>query len=771
MRVRNGQDVRCPSGRDALPRVLTALFCVFVCAAADFPVAPGASIADAVAKARAAGGTNTVTLAAGDWFLEETLVLDARDAGLTLRGAGAGRTRIWGGRRLTGWKPDGDTFWSADLPEVKDGTWNFRALVVDGELAPRACFPGGTNRFDNLGTWDLPLLPAVAGHWPRKPTFAELVTMPYKAEDLPDTMDFRNAEIRLYHMWAESLSSVASNDLARHVVYLSQPAAWPMGACGRRQYEVYNTREGMKKPGQWYLDRTRGKVVYWPKPGQDMAKILAVAPRLETVVRVAGTKKAPVPGVTLADFTVQAATPPDRRAGFGGGDLPPAVLLAEAEDCALERLEVCNVGGVGVRIGGRACRLAACDVHHVGARGVSAYGEGLLVVSNRICHVGLQYPSSSAMGVGGKNGVVRRNEIYDSPYSGIIGGGTDMLYEENCIHHVMRVLHDGAAIYGNMTRGVMRGNVVHDIVPVGKGFGASAFYYDEGALDCVIERNVAYGVPRPIHEHMTRGTQVRDNTFIADGDMTISFQSSIDCTFERNTLVLGGTLRYSFPEAVRKWDDNRVFRGGSRSRATDGTAARLDIGEARPVVQAQKPRAPFAVLRAETPPEPDGTFAPGEWPGRMQALNYGADGFLIGGATAYLRAAWDDANLYVGVFVANFRSTELSDGAQWGVDDGVEVCVAGKTWRGYACGRTTWDGAGAVKAYAGLRPGRKPWEPKTLVYEAVIPFASLGVRPEAGGKLPFNVRVRNSQFKEWRQWDADGRTPQLLLKGPEKRGK
>ena len=750
-------------------RVALVATCLsLACAAANFPVAPGVSIADAVAKARAAGGTNTVTLAAGDWFLEETLALDARDARLTLRGAGAGRTRIWGGRRLTGWKPDGDTFWSADLPEVKDGTWNFRALVVDGELAPRACFPGGTNRFDNLGTWDLPLLPAVAGHWPRKPTFAELVTMPYKAEDLPDTMDFRNAEIRLYHMWSESLSTVASNDLARHVVFLSQPAAWPMGACGRRQYEVYNTREGMTEPGQWYLDRTRGKVVYWPKAGQDMSKVLAVAPRLETVVLVAGTKKTPVRGVTLMDFTVQAATPPDKRAGFGGGDLPPAVLVAEAEDCAAERLEVCNVGGVGVRIAGRTCRLAASDVHHVGARGVSASGEGMLVVSNRICHVGLQYPSSCALGVGGKDVVVRRNEIYDSPYSGIIGGGTDMLYEENCIHHVMRVLHDGAAIYGNMTRGVMRGNVVHDIVPVGKGFGASAFYYDEGALDCVIERNVAYGVPRPIHEHMTRGTQVRDNTFIADGDMSISFQRSVDCTFERNTLVLGGKLNYGFPEGIVKWEGNRVFRGGSRSRATDGKADRLDIGEARPTVRVQPPRGPFAVPRAETPPEPDGTFAPGEWPGRMQALNYRADGFLIGGATAYLRAAWDDANLYVGVFVANFRSTELSDGSQWGVDDGVEVCVAGKTWRAFACGRTSWDGAGAVKAYAGLRPGRKSWEPKTLVYEAVIPFAALGVRPEAGAKLPFNVRVRNSQYREWRQWDADGRTPQLLLKGPEK---
>lgn len=746
---------------------LAVLSLACACAAADFPVAPGASISEAVAKARAAGGTNTVTLAAGDWFLEKTLALGPQDAGLTIRGAGIGRTRIWGGRRLTGWRPDGDRLWCVDLPEVKDGKWNFRALVVDGALAQRACFPGGTNRFENLGTWDLPLLPALAGHWPRKPTHAELVTMPYKAADLPDTMDFRNAEIRLYHMWSESLSSVASNDLARHVVYLSQPAAWPMGACGRRKYEVYNTREGMLEPGQWYLDRTRGKVVYWPKPGHDLAKAVVVAPRLETVISATGSRKARVRGVTLADFTVQATTPPDRRAGFGGGDLPPAVLFSESDGCAAVRLEICNVGGVGMRIGGKANRMESCDVHHVGARGVSAYGDGVLVASNRICHVGMQYPSSCALGVGGSNGVVRSNEIYESPYSGIIGGGTDMLYEENYIHHVMRVLHDGAAIYGNMTRGVMRGNVVRDIVPNGKGFGASAFYYDEGALDCVIERNVAYGVPRPIHEHMTRNTHVRDNTFVADGDMTISFQSSIGCTFERNTLVLGGQLRCTQPEAVEKWEDNRVFRPDARH------AGRTEIGNARPVARPQGPRPPLAAQRAGIPPVPDGEFAPGEWKGRMQVLNRAPDGLLIGGSTAYLHTAWDDANLYVGFFVPNFRTMEVSEGAAWGVDDGVEFCVAGKTWRAFACGRTEWSGgdASSVKSYAGLRKGRKPWQPKVLVYEAAIPFAALGVRPEAGAKIPFSARVRCHQYGEWRQWDADGRTPQLVLQGTANRGK
>jgi hypothetical protein len=67
------------------------------------------------------------------------------------------------------------------------------------------------------------------------------------------------------------------------------------------------------------------------------------------------------------------------------------------------------------------------------------------------------------------------------------------------------------------------GNVVRDVVAVGKGFGASAYYLDEGAHDCIVERNVAIGVPMPTHNHITRNTILRDNVFIADKDMTLSF--------------------------------------------------------------------------------------------------------------------------------------------------------------------------------------------------------------------------------------------------------
>ncbi len=173
-------------------------------------------------------GPHRIVVMPGEYFLVSTLELDARDSGLTIEAEPAGKATLCGGKLVSGWQRDGDHLWYADLPGVKEGTWDFRALIVNGRLAERACFPG-TDAFENLGTWNLPLLPAVAGHWERKPTREELTTMPYDPQDIPATLDVRNAEVRLYHMWAESLVGVASNDTDRHALILSSEPAWPPG--------------------------------------------------------------------------------------------------------------------------------------------------------------------------------------------------------------------------------------------------------------------------------------------------------------------------------------------------------------------------------------------------------------------------------------------------------------------------------------------------------------------------------------------------------------
>lgn len=758
------------------------------CLAATFHVAPHGSDTNAGTQAqplasleaardlaRTAGdGTHTVRVAAGEYFLDKPLALDARDNGLTVEAASTNRTVLYGGRPVADWKRDGANFWRADLRGVKEGTWDFRALIVNGRLAERAVYPA-TNTFDNLGTWSLPLLPAVAGHWERKPTREESTTMPYKAEDLPAALDVRNAEVRMYHMWAESLVGVASNDLQRHALILSSEPAWPPGALNRRKYAIYNTREGMTRPGQWYLDRTAGCLIYWPLPGEDMAKIRIVAPTAERIVSLAGTQPKPVQNVTLRGLTLQATTASLKPAGFGATALDGAVHIVHARQCALENLEICNVGGIGIRADHLAkSRVTDCHIHQIGACGAAIRGSETLIARNHIHHLGVYYPSAAASMLGGDKMHIYRNEIHDAPYSGIISGGKENLIEENLIYRVMRELHDGAAIYGNMDTCTIRGNVVRDVVEVGAGFGASAYYLDEGAKNCIVERNVAIGVPMPTHNHITRNTVIRDNVFISDADMTISFQRSVGCTFERNTLLVPGKLTVRQANAVKSWKDNTIFRGGL---GKDGAPQAFTIGDSLSAEPApgRKPGSAEAV-RVAAPPTIDGEIATAEWPGRLQTLDREPSRFSVGGAPTLAKFAYDDRCLYVAANVTMFGPANVSTGSVWGKDDGVEICVEGKApdgrpatfvIRGFAGGTLQSATDAGAPAEAAARLGR---ETRFAVQSAkgpggalfgrgwrgewAIPLAAVGLAPSPDLKVAFNMGAYYSEFGEWRCWEG-----------------
>lgn len=736
---------------------------------------PFATLEAARDAARKAGtGPHRIAVMPGEYFLHRPVEFDARDNGLTIESATTNGATLYGGRRVTGWKRCGGALWCADLPGVKEGTWDFRALVVDGRLAERARFPA-TNAFENLGTWNLPLLPAVAGHWERKPTHEELTTMPYDPKDIPPTLDVRNAEVRLYHMWAESLVGVSSNDLQRHALILSSEPAWPPGALNRRKYVIYNTREGMTRPGQWYLDRTAGRLVYWPLQGEDMAKIKIVAPATQRVIGITGSRDKPVEGMTIRGLGVQATTAPLKPASFGATAFDGAIHVVSGKNCAFEDLEIRNVGGVGFR-GDQLfnCRLTGCRIHHIGACGAKIQGEETLIARNHIHHLGVYYPGAAASMLTGNRLRILRNEIHDAPYSGIIGGGgsTGNLIEENLIYRVMREMHDGAAIYGNMNACTIRGNVVRDVVQAGSGFGASAYYLNEGARDCVIERNVAVGVPMPTHNHITRNITVRDNVFIADGDMTVSFQRSVGCTFEGNTLFVPGKLNVRQANGIRAWKNNVIYYGGK----TNGAPEPFTISDAMPPepTPARK-KGPAVAERADAAPAIDGEMKTGEWPGKLQTLDREPSRFSVGGAPAMAKFAYDDTCLYVAANVTMFGPAKVSTNSVWGKDDGVEICIAGKTpdgkpatfiVRGYPCGALqsgTDAGAPADAAErvgkatrfaAGSIPGPGGLFGKGWRGEWAIPFAALGLNPATDRRAAFNMAAFYSEFGEWHCWEG-----------------
>ena len=118
----------------------------------------------------------------------------------------------------------------------------------------------------------------------------------------------------------------------------------------------------------------------------------------------------------------------------------------------------------------------------------------------------------------------------------------------------MQELHDGAGIYITFCKGItLRGNFIRDIVDTG-GYGASAYYLDEQEEDCLVEGNMALRVARPSHNHMAKNNTVRNNVFIHDGDMTLTFPRSSGFAFVSNILQAKGKISFSNADAITRME-------------------------------------------------------------------------------------------------------------------------------------------------------------------------------------------------------------------------
>lgn len=521
---------------------------------------PFATIGDACRAARqqAANLQRKVIVQGGDYFFDKPLVLDSRDNGLTIETLPGTNVCLYGGRKITGWKRDGENFYSVELPGVKSGQWDFRALVVNERFCRRARLPG-EGFFEHLNSFKVPWMSSTGGGWKRKPTSEELTTLKYRPEDIGPWLDVNNAEITIYHMWDESMVGLAAIDTESRTLTFRSPSGHPPGAFGVNKYVVWNVREAMTKPGQWYLDRTAGKLVYWPLPGEDMAEVEAFAPTAESVIRILGTAEKPVRDVTIRGLTISVTTTPLATGGFGAGKFDGAVSLSFAEGCKLTNLEIVNVGGQGIKASGKELRIERCHVHNSGACGIRCSGAGCIVSDSHIHDVGLTYPSAIALQGGGRDCRISHNEIHDCSYTAINCGGERNVIEHNLIYRVMQELHDGGGIYCFAGKGlILRGNFIRDIIDTG-GYGASAYYLDERSENCLVEGNLSLRIVRPSHNHMAKNNTIRNNVFICDQDARITFPKSSNYVFEKNVIHAKGKILLENPDAITTLRNNVLF--------------------------------------------------------------------------------------------------------------------------------------------------------------------------------------------------------------------
>jgi hypothetical protein len=556
----------------------------------DGPLATLPAAVKAVRAARSQEATPRVPihilLRGGTYELAEPVLLTTEDSGLdaerplTIAAYGNEVPVLSGGHRITGWSPVPGRvgLWQAAVPGAKDGRGYFRSLFANGQRMQRARTPNeGFLRIQGESPQDKP------------------VKLRFNPGDIkPAWADDGDVEVVAFLAWSDLRMQIRSVDEKANVAVLSGNPQ-PSNRESNAQYFIENAPDALDQPGEWYLDRRKGVVLYRAKPGEDPNQLEMVAPRLQDLIRFQGDSagKHPVQHVVLrgltfayTDWTLGDQGYADTQAAFGiHGD-----LCAEgAVDCAIEGCRFVHLAGYAIELG-RGCqrwRIVGNEMFDLGAGGVRLGEPGArsdafeanrehVVTDNHIHRLGRVY--APAIGVlifqSGQNRVAH-NHIHDLYYTAISVGWNWGYQETPCRENVIEFNHlhdigqsllsDMGAVYtlGIQKGTVIRNNLIHDVNAF--TYGGWGLYTDEGSTDIVLENNVVYRTKSAgFHQHYGRNNVVRNNVFAFGKEhqlMRSREEQHVSFTFERNLVYFdsGDLLGSNWSNNRFKMDHNLYF--------------------------------------------------------------------------------------------------------------------------------------------------------------------------------------------------------------------
>lgn len=325
--------------------------------------------------------------------------------------------------------------------------------------------------------------------------------------------------------WADSYERVASIDTARREIALAPPYH-TYGYRPGQKFHAVNAISELDRPGEWCIDRGRGRVYFWP-PADPQGAVVQLSAADFVFVELRD-----VAHVAFERLTWQ----------FGCRD---GVRIAGGAGCLLAGCTIEHFAGNGLEIeGGIGHGVLSCDIHSMGRGGVTLNGgdrkrltPGAHYVENchihdlsridhtytpavlcsgvgqRIAHNWFHDILSSAIRCGGNDHRVEYNEIARAVLESDDQGGVDMfgdatfhgnVYRHNYFHHVgSRWAGDAEAKLGQAgirlddaisgTR--IEGNVFYRAGGGGIGFGAIQIH---GGKDNAIENNVFVDCPAAV---------------------------------------------------------------------------------------------------------------------------------------------------------------------------------------------------------------------------------------------------------------------------------
>lgn len=274
---------------------------------------PLATLAMAVRKARELRRLNNpsikdgihIEVEQGIYHLDEPLFIRPEDAGTSesptvIESLDNQSVVLNGGIQIFGWhkltrKVEGlpkeavGKVYVADAPKVGGQILDFRQLWIEGKKAIRARDRNGDS-MNRILSWNS----AEQTCWIPKPKTTDLSKVEGMEMLIHQWWAIANLRIKSYKVQGDSAELSFYQPESRIESEHPWPAPWISKKTGNSAFYLSNAIQFLDQSGEWYLDKKKGKIYYWPRNGEDLSLAKVIAPSLQTLVRVEGTIDRPV---------------------------------------------------------------------------------------------------------------------------------------------------------------------------------------------------------------------------------------------------------------------------------------------------------------------------------------------------------------------------------------------------------------------------------------------------------------------------------------------
>ncbi|MEO8534923.1 MAG: right-handed parallel beta-helix repeat-containing protein [Flavobacterium sp.] len=237
----------------------------------------------------------------GIYYLNEPLFIRPEDSGTvesptTIEADANAKPILSGGIEIKNWTKTSATInglkkgivWMTDAPKMANDLINYRQLWVNGKKAVRAKSTAG-NKMDRILSWDHE---------------SQTCWIPFKDKSIKYEPGM---EMFIVQWWSTANLRIKNIEVKKDSARLSfeepesriqsehpWPAPWISKNNGNSAFYLNNGMSLLNEPGEWFLDKTKAKIYYYPKAGEDINSVKIIVPVLENLVEVKGTIDSPV---------------------------------------------------------------------------------------------------------------------------------------------------------------------------------------------------------------------------------------------------------------------------------------------------------------------------------------------------------------------------------------------------------------------------------------------------------------------------------------------